>query len=133
MKYNTKGTEKLFFSVKSVLTFFSEIRGQNLTEFALCMVVIVTAFVSMQMYVQRNLQAKQKGAIEYLHSEIEKEAGNKGNSKLAAGLKNLNRQYEVSYKESTMTENTKSKIKTGFPDSETYEEITRSGKEKTKF
>lgn len=110
-----------------------KILGQNLTEFALCLVVITTAFVSMQMYVQRNLQAKQKDAVEYLHSEIEKEAVIKGNNKLAADIKALNRQYEVSYKTSHMEEDTKSDTQFGFPETKKNEESKRSGWEKTSF
>lgn len=121
----------------------SGICGQSLTEFALCLVVITTAFIAMQMYVQRNLQVKQKDAIEYLHSKIEEAAlvnlvnaeSNLVNAESSNNLVNnlKDRQYEVFYKESKMTENTESEITIGLPDSTVYQQTKRFGEEKTGF
>ena len=49
-------------------------RAQSLSEFALCVVVIVATFLSLQIAVRRNLQAKYKNGADFMFSGIKQEA-----------------------------------------------------------
>ena len=49
-------------------------KGQHLVELALCLAVVTAVFLSMQLYVQRSLQAKYKSGADYLFHDINQPA-----------------------------------------------------------
>lgn len=75
--------------------------AQSLTELALCLAVVGSAFLGFQLYMQRGVMAKHKEAVKYLFSAIEKEATEAGFGELAdsASLQ----QYDPYYWESNIT------------------------------
>lgn len=106
-------------------------KAQSLVEYALCLAVVMGALVSLQTYLQRSTQARSKDGADYVISQIEKEATDRG----IPNLTNLGRQYDPYYQESSITEikgtETKNNVSiVGFPDSSTDETITRSGWQK---
>lgn len=115
----------------------SKALGQNLTELALCLAVVTTALVSMQLYLQRGAQVRLKqgtdyaltGYGEYMLKQEKKDTP--ANLKLWQGIK---RQFDPKYSGSTMwTRTDRSNIKAGFPHSRKDQEWTRWGSEKSGF
>lgn len=104
-------------------------RGQNLTEFAICLSVVIAALAGMQLYVQRGLQARHKDGVEFLFNKIEQEAADKNVSQ----LKNINRQYEIDYRDAELTETNKTKAAGGLYDTKRYSESERFGEEQAGF
>lgn len=98
-------------------------KGQNLSEFTLCLAVISLAFVGMQIYLQRSFQAKYKSGADYLFSQIEQEAILQGH----ANLTSLNRQYDPYYRESYMNDTKTSDLTQGFPNTSVNATNRRSG------
>jgi hypothetical protein len=89
--------------------------GQSLTELAICVFVISAAFISMQIYVQRGLQAKYKAGADYCLSSMQTQA---------AGLR---KQYDPYYATSRYKESKDSNSLKGFPDRATTEVSSRPG------
>ena len=98
-----------------------------MSEFALILAVAVGVISTMQIYVQRGLQARYKQGVNYAFSRIEAEAALKGVDNLA----NIEtQQYEPYYRESFSSVQSNSDDTTGFPNSTTNQTTTRSGWER---
>ena len=87
--------------------------GQNLMEAALCLATISAVIFTMQLYVQRSLQARYRDGPRYLSTRIRQE----GISKNLAQLGNLPSQYDPYYTQAWKEGNTTYSITSGFPDS----------------
>jgi len=62
-----------------------KLRGQSLTELAVLIAAISAAILGMQLYLQRSLQARYKGGMDYFFSNLQ-----------GSGV-SINRQYEPYY------------------------------------
>ena len=102
-------------------------RGQSLSEVAIYLAVVVGAILAMQLYIQRSLQAKSKAGADYLFTQIESNAADKGIS----GFSGISRQYDPYYRESNITETNTGVSTVGFPEVSINQTVSRSGQEKT--
>lgn len=68
--------------------------GQNLMEAAICLSIIVVAFLAMRVYMQRSLQARYKGGVDFVFSKIRE----------GTGVTDIKTQYEPYDKPSSHTE-----------------------------
>jgi hypothetical protein len=93
--------------------------GQSLTELAICIMAISAAFISMQIYVQRSMQARYKDGADYCLNSIQKQ-----DSK-------LRKQYDPYYAESAYSETNSSNVTKGFPDRSTEQTTIRDGQKVT--
>lgn len=91
--------------------------GQNVTEYAIILTVLVLAIVGIQTYVKRGLQARYKQGADYVFSDIRQASGK-------AGAVN---QYDPYYSGSSITENRSSEVTVGVPESRIDQRVTRSG------
>ena len=89
--------------------------GQSLTELAICVIVISSAFIAMQLYVQRSIQARYKGGVDYCLSSIQ------------AQDSSLRKQYDPYYETASYKESKNSTMLKGFPDRTVTEVSTRTG------
>jgi len=105
----------------------SRAQGQGLTELAIFLTVVVAVILTMRLYIQRSLQAKYKAGTDYLFTEIEKNAVDKG----VAGFTNIKRQYDAYYRESEISETKTGEFSVGFPDTSINQTVNRTGWEKT--
>jgi len=102
-------------------------RGQGLTELAIYLTVVVAAILTMRLYMQRSLKAKYKAGADYLITEIEQNAADKG----IAGLTNIKHQYDPYYRESNTSEIKTGESSVGFPETLINQTVSRTGWEKT--
>jgi hypothetical protein len=89
--------------------------GQSLTELAVLIATVTAAILGMQLYVQRGLQARHKGGMEYFFNKIEQSAGK------------IYHQYEPYYWEGSRSVTTDSNTLRGYPDSAENSVSTQSG------
>jgi hypothetical protein len=87
--------------------------GQSLTELAVLVTIVTAAIFGMQLYLQRALQAKYKGGVDY--------------SLGTAGI-SANRQYEPYYFEINRGVATTSSASGGYPNSAETSAATESGR-----
>ncbi len=98
--------------------------GQSLSEFALILAVAVGVISTMQIYVQRGLQARYKQGANYAFSQIEAEAALKGVDNLTDIAVE---QYEPYYRQAFTSVETNSDNTMGFPTATINETAARSG------
>jgi hypothetical protein len=89
--------------------------GQSLTELAICVIVISSAFIAIQLYVQRGLQARYKGGTDFCLTTIKQQAGA------------LRYQYDPYYETSRYKESNTSNVLKGFPNKSTNETTIKPG------
>lgn len=107
------------------------VSGQNLSEVALFVMVIGVSIVSMQIYIQRAIQARYKAGVDYTFHLLHNEAEAKGETALAASIDEAGRQYDPYYQSSSMVENKISDNVKGWPDSSTNQTSIRYGWKRT--
>jgi hypothetical protein len=93
-----------------------KVKGQSLTELAILVSVVTMAILAMQLYVQRGLQARYKGGIDYFAGQIQSTSGVS-----TAG------QYEPYYWQSQRQVDTVSDVTGGYPYSGQTSMSTQSG------
>jgi len=86
-------------------------KAQSLTEIAVCLAAVTAAILGMQVYLQRGLMARQKGAIEHaiakMKSGIKEEAAETSGKYLLGIIQDLSDnqgQYEPYYRSGSITE-----------------------------
>lgn len=102
------------------------LRGQSLAELSLLFAIIIGAFVAMQLYLQRSLQARYRDISEYPFAKISQEAEDRHILRLSEPKK----QYDPYYRESNITETKSVDSVLGFPDSSINETSSRQGQER---
>lgn len=94
--------------------------GQVLLEYGVILALIITTLIGIQLYMQRELQARYKDAVDYAVKEIEEKA------EVVSTL-----QYDPYYEESDITTTSSSKISSSYSpggsSAKTYETISRKG------
>ncbi len=95
-----------------------------MSEFALILAVSVGVISTMQIYVQRGLQARYKQGVNYAFSRIEAEAALKGVDNLTDIAVE---QYEPYYRQAFTSVETNSENTIGFPTATINETAARSG------
>ena len=106
--------------------------GQNLTELALCLAMVVALIMTMRVYIQRSLQAKYKAGAGFLTSEIKSHAAAPGGiiNATDTDFAIMKQQYDPYYRESEITETRSANSKVGFPETKPDQTITRTGWER---
>ena len=101
---------------------WSRNKGQVLLEYGVVLVLVLTALISMQLYIQRSLQARAKEATDKAVREIHQ----------AKGTSALPTQYEPYYQESDILATSSSKIVSSYsPEGKTSEVIDYDRTERT--
>ena len=92
--------------------------GQNLTELAMCVMAIGMVFISMQLYLQRSVQARLKAGTDFCFSRLYNEAVSQGKANLALSITRTGMQYDPYYQQNKfLNETTNSDVIRGYPDS----------------
>lgn len=91
--------------------------GQSLTEYAVVLTVVIMAFVGMQLYVKRGLQARHRGGVQHIFSDIRQETGKA----------DITSQYDPYYLDSSITENRTSDVTVGVPSGSIDQTVNRTG------
>lgn len=102
-------------------------RGQSLTELAIYLAIVLGVFLVMRVYIQRSFQAKYKAGANYLITEIERNAADKG----IPGFSGIKTQYDPYYRETRGSEIKAGETTVGYPEASTNQTISRTGWEKT--
>ena len=90
--------------------------GQSLTELALLIATVTAAILGMQLYVQRALQARYKGGMDYFFNDVQQRTG-----------VSMDRQYQPYYWQSKRSVATSSNAVGGYPDSGENSVTTQRG------
>jgi hypothetical protein len=96
-------------------------RGQSLTELAIYLAVVIAVILAMRLYIQRSFQSKYRAGADYLFTEIEGNAADKGIS----GFSGIKRQYDPYYRESSISEAREGESTIGFPESSTKQTVKK--------
>jgi hypothetical protein len=107
------------------------IAGQNLTEVALCVIIIGTAIVTMQIYIQRSLQARYKSGADFALGMLQNEAEAQGKTLLALMINTTGHQYDPYYATDKFTDGQQSDNTKGYPDRSINQTSIRHGWKRT--